>query len=114
MPQLEVMVWAGNNSTPIGAILATNIISADSVAFDLWGGMNTAAGYYVYTFAPHAKNVHLPDDGSLDVDMIDFFHLLAGREHFNMDMYLDVVEAGFEIVRGSGWVTCGWFSCEAN
>jgi hypothetical protein len=27
-------------------------------------------------------------------------------------MYLDVVEAGFEIVRGNGWMTCGWFSCE--
>jgi hypothetical protein len=24
------------------------------------------------------------------------------------------VEAGFEIVRGTGWVTCGWFSCEAE
>jgi hypothetical protein len=29
-------------------------------------------------------------------------------------MYLDVVEAGFEVVRGNGWVTCGWFSCEAS
>jgi hypothetical protein len=25
-PQLEVMVWAGNNSTPIGKVIATNII----------------------------------------------------------------------------------------
>jgi len=29
-------------------------------------------------------------------------------------MYLDVVEAGFENVRGRGWVTCGWFGCEAE
>jgi hypothetical protein len=46
--------------------------------------------------------------------MADFFWLLDGRPNFSVDMYLDVVEAGFEIVRGHGWVTCGWFSCEAE
>ena len=34
--------------------------------------------------------------------------------YFSKEMYLDVVVAGFEIVRGKGWVTCGWFSCEAD
>jgi len=48
------------------------------------------------------------------VDMADFFWLLEGRQNFSKEMYLDVVEAGFEIVRGHGWVTCGWFSCEAE
>ena len=41
VPQLEVMVWAGNNSTPIGKLIATNIITADEVAFDLWAGTNS-------------------------------------------------------------------------
>ena len=113
-PQLEVMVWAGNNSMPIGKLVATNLTVADGVAFDLWAGTNAPAGYYVYTFAPHEKNIRLPAEGGLNVDMMDFFRLLAGREHFSMEMYLDVVEAGFEIVRGNGWVTCGWFSCDAN
>ena len=36
MPQLEVMVWAGNNSFPIGKIISTNITVADGVSFDLW------------------------------------------------------------------------------
>lgn len=46
--------------------------------------------------------------------MMDFLKLLAGRDYFSMDMNLDVVEADFEIGRGHGWVTCGWFSCEAE
>jgi lysophospholipase L1-like esterase len=113
-PQLEVMVWVGNNSIPIGRPIATNIITADEVTFDLWAGTNSGAGYFVYSFVPHQKTTQLPAEGSLNVDMMDFFHLLAGRDYFSMDMYLDVVEAGFEVVRGKGWVTCGWFSCEAE
>jgi hypothetical protein len=87
---------------------------ADGVSFDLWAGTNSAAGYYVYTFAPHEKTAQLPAEGSSNVDMMDFFKLLAGRDYFSMDRYLDVVEAGFEVLRGQGWVTCGWFSCEAE
>jgi hypothetical protein len=49
----------------------------------------------------------LPDEGSLNVDLMDFFRLLVGRDYFSMEMYLDVVEAGFEIERGNGWATCG-------
>jgi hypothetical protein len=113
-PQLEVMVWAGNNSYPIGKSVATNIITADGVAFDLWAGTNSGAGYYVYSFAPHEKTEKLPTEGSLNVDMMKFLRLLDGRDYFNRDMYLDVVEAGFEVVRGHGWVTCGWFSCDAE
>jgi beta-glucosidase len=113
-PQLEVMVWAGNNSTPIGKLIATNLTVAEGVSFDLWAGTNAPAGYYVYSFVPHQKTAVLPTEGSLNVDMADFFRLLAGRPNFSKEMYLDVVEAGFEIVRGKGWVTCGWFSCEAE
>jgi beta-glucosidase len=113
-PQLEVMVWAGNNSTPIGKVIATNIIKVEDVSFDLWASTNAPAGYYVYSFMPHERTAKLPTEGSLNVDMMDFFKLLAGRDYFSTDMYLDVVEAGFEIVRGNGWVTCGWFSCEAD
>ncbi len=113
-PQLEVMVLGGNNSTPIGELIATNITVVDGVSFDLWAGTNAPAGYFVYSFMPHEKTVKLPSEGSLDADMMDFFRLLEGRPNFSTGMYLDVVEAGFEIVRGKGWVTCGWFSCEAN
>ena len=113
-PQLEVMVWAGNNSTPLGRLIATNVTVADGVAFDLWAGTNAPAGYYVYTFIPQQKTALLPTEGSLEVDLMQFFRLLEGRPNFSMEMYLDVVEAGFEIVRGSGWVTCGWFSCDAD
>jgi lysophospholipase L1-like esterase len=113
-PQLVVMIWAGNNSTPLGRLIATNVITADDVSFDLWAGTNAPAGYYVYSFMPHARAAKLPTEGSLNVDLMDFFRLLKDKEHFSMEMYLDVVEAGFEIVRGHGWVTCGWFSCEAD
>jgi hypothetical protein len=108
------MVWAGNNSTPLGELIATNVTVADGVSFDLWAGTNAPAGYYVYTFMPHQKTATLPTEGNLEVDLMQFFELLKGRPNFSMEMYLDVVEAGFEIVRGSGWVTCGWFSCWAE
>ena len=113
-PQLEVMVWAGNNSTPIGEIISSNIIKVEDVSFDLWAGTNAPAGYYVYSFMPHERTAKLPTEGSLNADMMDFLRLLEGRANFSKEMYLDVVEAGFEIVRGNGWVTCGWFSCEAE
>jgi lysophospholipase L1-like esterase len=54
-PQLEVMVWAGNNSTPLGELIATNITVAGGVAFDLWAGTNAPAGYYVYSFRARLK-----------------------------------------------------------
>ena len=114
VPQLEVMVWAGNNSTPIGEIISTNIIKVEDVSFDLWAGTNAPAGYYVYSFMPHERTAKLPAESSLNADMMDFLRLLEGRPYFSKEMYLDVVEAGFEIVRGRGWVTCGWFSCEAE
>ena len=113
-PQLEVMVWAGNNSTPIGKLVSTNITVANGITFDLWAGTNSGAGYYVYSFVPHRKTASLPSEASLNVDLMEFLRLLQDRDYFSMNMYLDVVEAGFEIVRGRGWVTCGWFSCEAE
>jgi len=108
-PQLEVMVWAGNNSWPIGSQTGTNVISEGGASFDLWEGNNSAAGYYVYTFIPHgtAGQGNLPTSGSLNVDMKHFFNWLqtnrsnAGR--YNNSMYLDVVEAGLEVTRGNGW-----------
>jgi hypothetical protein len=66
-PQLEVMVWGGNNSYPIGTQTGTNVLSAGGYTFDLWEGNNSAAGYYVYTFIPHgtAGQGSLPTGGSL-------------------------------------------------
>ena len=96
-PQLEVMVWAGNNSWPIGTQTGTNVLSAGGYTFDLWEGMNTAAGYYVYTFIPHgtAGGSSLPTSGSLNVDMKTFYNWLqsnrSGSGRFSNSMYLDVI-----------------------
>jgi hypothetical protein len=54
------MVWAGNDSWPIGSQTATSVITTGGYTFDLAG-------------------------------------------HYNNSIYLDVVEAGLEITRGSGW-----------
>jgi hypothetical protein len=108
-PQLEVMVWAGNDSWPIGSQTGTNVIGEGGYTFDLWEGNNSAAGYYVYTFIPHgtAGQGNLPTGGSLNVDMKHFFNWLQANRssagHYNNSMYLDVVEAGLEITRGNGW-----------
>jgi beta-glucosidase len=113
-PQLEVMVWGDNNSTPIGEIIATNAVQSGGVGFDLWAGMNQQAGYYVYSFKAHQLTGPLGGDGKLNIDLAAFLHALQGRENFSPDMYVDVVEAGFEIVRGKGWVACNQFSCTAE
>jgi hypothetical protein len=108
-PQLEVMVWAGNDSWPIGGQTGTNVLTAGGYTFDLWEGNNSAAGYYVYTFIPHgtAGQGNLPTAGSSNVNMKTFFNWLQANRsnagHYNNSMYLDVVEAGLEITRGNGW-----------
>jgi hypothetical protein len=110
-PQLEVMVWGGNDSYPIGGQTGTNVLSAGGYTFDLWEGNNNAAGYYVYTFIPHgtAGQGNLPTGGSLNVDMKTFFNWLQSNRssggHYSNSMYLDVVEAGLEITRGNGGAT---------
>jgi hypothetical protein len=110
-PQLEVMIWGGNNSRPIGARTAEKVISAGGWTFDLWEGMNGPAGYYVYSFVPHdMAGVRNPlASGSLNVDLKPFFNWLQTNRskggHYADTMYLDAVEAGFEIVRGTGSVT---------
>lgn len=110
-PQLEIMIWGGNNSWPIGTQTGTNVISAGGYTFDLWEGMNTAAGYYVFTFIPHgtAGQGNLPTGGSVNVNLKSFYNWLASNRgsRFNNNMYVDVVEAGLEITRGNGWAWMG-------
>jgi hypothetical protein len=115
-PELEVMIWAGNNSYPIGTTLVTGAITENGVTYDLWGGYNSGAGYYVYTFLPQRSSVpaSLPTGGSSNVDIMHFMNVLNGREYFSLSMYLDVVEAGCEVVRGDGWVSTTWFSVDAE
>ncbi len=110
-PQLEVMVWGGNNSYPIGTRTASNVLNAGGIEFDLWEGNNSGAGYYVYTFCPHntGGGASLPTSGSVNVDQKVFFNWLASNRsgsHFNNSMYLDVVEAGLEVEGGNGgaWI----------
>lgn len=109
VPQLEVMIWGGHNSWPIGTLSASNVISAGGQTFDLWEGNNSAAGYYVYTFIPHgtAGQANLPTSGTLDLDVKPFLNWLQANRsqdgRYSNALYLHVVEAGFEVVRGNGW-----------
>ncbi|WP_140719688.1 MULTISPECIES: GH12 family glycosyl hydrolase domain-containing protein [Gammaproteobacteria] len=108
-PQLEVMIWGDHNSWPIGTQTGTRVISAGGRTFDLWEGYNSGAGYYVYTFIPTgtAGQANLATSGSLNLDVKPFLNWLhANRSQdgrYNNSMYLHVVEAGFEVVRGNGW-----------
>jgi len=108
-PELEVMVWAGNDSYPIGTQTGTNVLTTGGYTFDLWEGYNSSAGYYVYTFIPHgtAGQGSLPTSGGLAVDMMTFYNWLqanrSGSGYFSKSMYLDVIESGLEITGGDGW-----------
>lgn len=116
-PQLEVMIWGHNDSYPVGTKQVSNIISANGVSYDLWGGYNSSAGYYVYSFLPARSSVpsSVPTgNGSINIDLKQFLNKLSGRSGYSSSMYLDVVEAGYEVVRGNGWASCTWFTCTAN
>ncbi len=114
-PQLEVMIWAGNNSYPLGTPLVPGAITENGVVYDLWGGYNSGAGYYVYTFLPQRTSVpaSLPTSGSANVDIMHFLNALNGLSYYTASMYLDVVEGGCEIVEGAGWVSTTWFQVNA-
>ncbi|KLD71582.1 cellulase [Xanthomonas pisi DSM 18956] len=111
-PQLEVMIWGANNSYPLGTLTASNAFTSGGVTYDLWEGNNSAAGYYVYTFIPHgsAGNSNaLPAKGSLNVDVKAFLTRLqalrGGDGRYSSDLYLQVVEGGFEVTGGMGSVS---------
>ena len=115
-PQLEVMVWAGGGSYPLGNCTATSAVYTANTWFDLWEGYNNGAGYYVYTFIPTGTaGGALPTSGSLNVDMKVFFNWLqsnrSGSGYYNDNMYLDVVEAGYEVITGNSWI---WIQGDFN
>lgn len=110
-PQLEVMIWGDHNSWPLGSQSGTNVISADGRSFDLWEGWNDGAGYYVYSFVPHGTvgNTNpLPNKGSLNLDAKPFLNWLQANRakdgRYSNNMFLHVVEAGFEVAQGDGSV----------
>ncbi len=115
-PQLEVMVWAGNNSYPIGSKIVSAVYKDENgVTYDLWFGDNSAAGYYVYTFIPQRSSVpsSVPAKGSSNVDLRGFFNQLKGRSQYSESMYLDVIEAGIEITKGDGSAQVTYFTVDA-
>jgi hypothetical protein len=108
-PQLEVMIWAGHNSWPIGTKSASNALTHNGITYDLWEGYNSAAGYYVFSFVPRntvGVVTTLPTSGNANINLKAFFNYLDANRtggRYNKSMYLDVVEAGLEITRGNGW-----------
>ena len=122
-PQCEVMVWAGHNSFPIGNCSGYNVLNINNISWDIWEGYNSSAGYYVYTFVPDGSVVwpvnSLPTSGSLNIDLKPFYQWLndnrSGSGYFNNNMYLDVVECGFEVVEGNGWCYFnGWIDANTG
>ena len=120
-PQCEVMIWGGHNSWPIGNNTGYNVLSHNNISYDIWEGYNDAAGYYVYSFVPNGSvkwpEGSLPTSGSLNIDLKPFYQWLhnnrSGDGRFNINMYLDVVECGFEVVQGNGWAYInGWIDAQ--
>ena len=118
-PQCEVMVWAGHNSFPIGNCTGYNVLNINNISWDIWEGYNSSAGYEVYTFVPDGSVVwpvnSLPTSGSMNVDLKPFYQWLndnrSSSGYINNNMYLDVVECGFEVVAGDGWCYFnGWIN----
>lgn len=108
-PQLEIMIWGDNNSYPIGLKKADNIPIGGNY-YDLWEG-DSAGGYYTYSFVPHngiGDNRTLKAKGSLNLNIKPFFDWLQTHKsqegRYSNAMFIDVIEAGYEVVKGQGTV----------
>lgn len=108
-PQLEIMIWGDNNSYPIGLKKADNI-NIGGKYYDVWEG-DSAGGYFTYSFVPHngiGDNRTLKAKGSLNLNIKQFFDWLQANKskegRYNNSMYIDVIEAGYEVVKGQGTV----------
>lgn len=105
-PELEVMVWGFNNSYPIGSKVASNTVNGQ----DLWMGYNSSAGYETFSFVPAGTGggAAYPSSGSGSININVGSYLTYLTAHYgsyvNSNWYLDVVEAGEEVVEGNGWV----------
>ena len=122
-PQCEVMVWGGSSSWPIGNLTGTAVLTTGGITWDIYEGYNQAAGYEVYSFVPTGSIVwpenSLPTSGSLNVDLLPFYQWLnnnrSSEGYFNINMYLDVVECGFEVCDGDGWCYMGgWINATSG
>jgi len=109
-PQTEVMIWAGHKSWPLGSRTGYSVLTTGGVTYDLWEGYNKGAGFYVFSFVPEGTvgiSKSLPTSGSLNIDLKIFFDWLqsnrASGGYYSDKMYLDAIEAGLEVIRGSGW-----------
>lgn len=90
----------------------SNAITSGGISYDLREGNAAAAGYYVSTFIPHgtAGNSNpLSAKGNLNADVKEFLtklQALRGSDgRYSSDLYLQVVEAGFEVTGGMGTVS---------
>jgi len=111
-PQLEIMVWGNHNSYPVGTRTSTYALNQAGRNFELWEGNNSAAGYYVFSFIQQnsAGQGNLNSvNGSLNVNLKSFYNWLASNRgsRFNNNLYVHVVEAGLETLRGNGWAYMG-------
>ena len=105
-PHTEIMIWGAHNSWPLGAISKSKALTVNGVTYDLWEGYNSSAGYYVYSFVPTntvGVVTVMPTSGNLNIDLKTFFNYLSANRtgsNYSNSMYLDVVEAGIEPIRG--------------
>ncbi len=108
-PQLEVMIWGKHNSWPIGQITEKNIV-IDGLRYDLWEG-HSGGGYFTYSFVPSGSvgaKVQNPIAGNLNIDIKHYLNWLASHRanqgQYSNALYLNNIEAGYEVVKGYGKV----------
>jgi len=120
-PQCEVMVWAGHNSFPIGNCTGNNVIWNNKHFMGHLGRIQLGRRLLCLHVRPNGSVVwpvnSLPTSGSMNVDLKPFYQWLndnrSGSGYYNNNMYLDVVEAGFEVVQGNGWAYInGWIDAQ--
>ncbi|MBN2196494.1 MAG: hypothetical protein JW751_27025 [Polyangiaceae bacterium] len=105
-PSDEVMVWeyAYQKDDPIGTFVATTTVGG--VDWDLYEGSN--GGNQVHSFL--RKNYTTCDD----VNLRDFLDDLVVRGSLDESQYLISIEAGPEVVMGTGSVNTEYFSCNVE
>ena len=105
-PTDEIMVWLYriNKDDPIGTYQTA--VTLDGIEWDLYRGQNGTTN--VFSFLSRTNRT------CATLNLMDFLDDLVGRTWIQNTKYLISVEAGTELVRGTGSVDTDYYSCSVQ
>jgi hypothetical protein len=105
-PSDEVMIWLYNlNTRPAGSLVA-QAISLGGTTWDLWEG--PTQDWTIHSF------VRTANTNSSTLNIGDFLNYLVTERALDETKYLTSVQAGIEVLKGSGEVNTSSYYCDVH